>query len=1008
MSNIIHQSSNITHRAERKKVEDEKRPDGGEQVAEPQDQSTLGEQQVAAGDDKIARQEEAPAKQEAPPAQPPAEEAPPAKKMRLVATIDVDPAQLGLGDMNDGGQRKANKTIALVPEDRLGDLASEGVYAPDIIGVLSDENMGNGGRLEVVPVRPPNQQGNQVIVRQFEVPSDMLVEDGQGHAPIHDFHVGLLPNEEHYIFYKDDVAKLQREAFEKAVPPGFKVQIADSKEGALVDKTKGLVSGLAQFGGMFTQASLLGFWSIPGAPIIATATGGFSIMSQLDNLKGLYNQRAYAERAHDKVGSDIIPWQMPDGSFTKVSYEAVSKQLKKQTLMAQAGVASSATLLGAGVSALVGATAWTPWIAGAGLALGLGTNVVDTVREMRELSAEKKELQALLDQGQTTIKKTVAVENGLVETNMPIDQRLEQIQAEQRRGTFMMTALAGGLGSAVATFGMGVGTMAALPISLVPLGGLAAFNAVRDMSKLGAEKKELEAAKEQGDTTVKRTVLAQNGQFVEIDYPIDTRLQEIDTKIKGKKVLLSGVAAGGLMLGATAGLGMSFLAAAPLALIPAATAIALFPKETKMLLKAVWQGVKNMINNVLGRNKDKKVIEGLGRPALNPTLSPAESKMVKAFEKLKAADPENAAKFNSGLARMNGMFATPPETPEDMQAQMMAGGADFKAAYAELKAKDPEALAAWEAARNEASREIAAEAVKADDAQALLARGPVQAALEETGLDKAAAENLLVTIMVAQNSGDDSELKAIDKKAGDGDVEAQKQQRLAAVLNQQMFAAAGASNAQVFENDEQKAQAVTDHVNQALADPLVQEAFGGAGFQELLERNQVDADFARQAFATFAAADIDPSGLNELAARAQSGDTEAQKTIQVGREMIGLIQMTAAQKAQAGAPQLSADQVEAQVQQAVNSDFTKAVLKAPEVAQTIEGLGADQATVNAALEKLYRADLTKDMAPILELRDQAGKGDQEALKQLQIIGTFQAVGEAVVQSMQQQPQQPAA
>ncbi|MGE0487755.1 MAG: hypothetical protein AB7S38_00925 [Vulcanimicrobiota bacterium] len=619
-------------------------------------------------------------------------------KERLIgAVVRVDPDRIGLKRVDDAGNEESSSMLAFIPEERQAEFEKMGAVVPEYVAVRSDLNMPEGSSIEPVALEAPANPANTTIARTMEVPKAMLMQDPDtGRAPIEDFHARLVPNDGQVMF-KEDIERLR--------PKTHDLKLADSAAGEAIEKRRNMLNGVSTFANLITQTSLLGFWNIPGAPLIAVGTSGFTINKTMETLKGLEDQKDYVRRQRKESDGDIVQLRVNDQFSRPVSAKEETKRLSSQILQTKAQLASNGLLLGAGASSilglmanggalgtgtmatvLAGATAWTPWLAGASLAMGYGANVMTTVKELKDLAAEKKELQAALARGETTVKHTHEVihpqlkqQVAIKEVDMPIDKRLEEISKAQKKNVSMLALIGGGVGSAAATFGFAAPMALALPISLGPAGAIVGFNAIGDMVKLNGEKKELKALQESGQTTVKQQIQMPEGEWVEKEVPIEQRLDQLQRQINGKKILLSAVGSGVAFAGMTAGLGMGMLAAAPVVLVPGIVAAALFPKETKAIVQGIWK----FITNIFGKEARSR------KATLSEVKGQAKAfveKMSEQEKALKQANPDAYAKLKEAF----GSYATSTD-PGARAAQIEEIGKALNS----LKTGAPDATRAW-------------------------------------------------------------------------------------------------------------------------------------------------------------------------------------------------------------------------------------------------------------------------------------------------------------------------
>ena len=538
--------------------------------------------------------------------------------LTLAARFKVHPDALAAKDTGDG-QMKSEMTIALVPEKDKAALQSQGVVFPEIEEVRSDAGMQPGGRLDLVPVDGTGNPQTTHILQTLEVNKSLLEANAEGQRPIDDYYAQLLPNgatvvpEGHFAVPDGTMV----------APAGYEFQMGASKAGAKTEAKRLRLNRLSHGVGNFAQSSMAGIMRIPyfssAAPLLGLVTAGPAMNMHYSNLKEAQDTLGYVENREKLSKTDKISLELGVGADFEVSAKAEKKRLETKvrdaktkmlstTLGAAAGGASVLGFAAAGgmfgtgtaAAALTGAVAATPYLAGAAMVVGSAGMVVNSLAELKSLSQEKAELQALLAKGET--HKTMTIERmspelkrpiAVGEQQVPIEERLKSIQKEQRKHRLLATAISGGMASVAGTVALGTGALALAPLALAPAGVVAAGQSIAKLKELSAEKKELNELHETGATMAPRQVERQDGSWNEEKVPISTLLSEIEKKQKTNTLILTAVGSTGAMMGLTLGAGLSAIAAAPVLLIPAVVGALLFPDKVKAFADKVAGFVTN-------------------------------------------------------------------------------------------------------------------------------------------------------------------------------------------------------------------------------------------------------------------------------------------------------------------------------------------------------------------------------------------------------------------------------
>ena len=560
----------------------------------------FGAKKIKVNPDPVTEQVE---KQAAPEPQPEVGE-----PVDLAALFTTTTDKLQASEQDANGQQRSEMTIALVPQSKQAELEKLGAVFPEIKQVRSSEGLDADGRLELVSVPGTGNPETTNVVQPFAVPKSDLIVDADGVAPI-DSKAAHLLNQGEFIAPEGS----------RITPKGYDFVKKTSQEGAKTEAKRLRLNNMSDALGNFSQSSLAGVIRLPYvssvAPIVALATAGPAINRQLEAAKEAQDHLAYVKQREKTSKTDMIKIALDQDPNTEIPVSAeqeikrtelklrtAKSKLASTTLLGMAGGASvlgfvaggGAFGTGAVAAALTGAAAATPFLAGAGMIIGSGGMVVNSLAELKSLSKEKAELQALLDKGETHVLKTietVAPQLGrpvaIGEQQVPIEERLKVITKEQRKHRLLATALGGGIGSIAMTVGAGASALSVAPLFMAPAGALAAGQSIVKLKELSQEKKELVKLHEAGETLTPRQTQRQDGSWTEEKIPISTLLQDIEKKQKTQKAILTAVGGAGMMFGLTLGAGLSFAAAAPFLLIPAAIGAALFPDKVKAFAQKV-------------------------------------------------------------------------------------------------------------------------------------------------------------------------------------------------------------------------------------------------------------------------------------------------------------------------------------------------------------------------------------------------------------------------------------
>lgn len=537
----------------------------------------------------------------------------PEETVTLAARFRTTAESLQTEDAGNG-QLRSKMTIALAPQASQEELRKLGVVFPEIEEVRSNQGLSPDGRLELVPVDGTGDPETTFVLQTHEVKkSDLVADPATGRAPI-DGMVSMLVPEGTQVLPQGHFGVPDGTV---VAPAGYEFKLATSAEGAKTESKRLRLNSLADGLGSFAQSSLAGVITLPYvssvAPFVALAGAGASLNKHYEALKEAQDLRGYVESREKFSKTDKIELEVGVGASIPVSAEAEKKRLDLKIRTAKSKLASTVLMGAAGGSsivsyaaaggafgggavagALTGALAATPYLAGAAMIVSSGGMVLNSLAELKSLSQEKAELLSLQQQGQTHVLKTIEKVNpqlgrptAVGEQQVPVEERLKAITKEQRKHRLLATAMSGGMGSIALTVGAGASALALAPLGLAPAGVLAAGQSVAKLRELSQEAKALRELHQQGETSVTRHLERQDGSWGQEKVPISTLLKDIEKKQKTNKMILTAVGSTGAMFGLTLGAGLSFAAAAPILLIPAAIGAAMFPDKVKAFAQKV-------------------------------------------------------------------------------------------------------------------------------------------------------------------------------------------------------------------------------------------------------------------------------------------------------------------------------------------------------------------------------------------------------------------------------------
>lgn len=522
----------------------------------------------------------------------------------LGARITV-PSKIFEGPPDETGVQTTTHTIGLIPYENMDEALAAGVILPDIDQVNSKAGLGPRGRLEVMTLPDTNNPKTVAIAVPMEIPADSQhIDPATGKAPIEDMEARLVP----------------RDA--EIVPKFHHAELSDSDASRKIELGVNMVEKVSEFAGNITQSSLAGImWEFQAAPVVAFATAPIVGVKSARDWVNVAKRMSYVENLASTSSTDTIQMYQ-NGLMIPVSAKEETKRLANQAMAAKTKLASAAFLGAAGTigtlglfkagvlgstvtSAVAAATPFVPALATAGMVSAGASAGINAGKELIALGREKKELLELqaqlraegkpevirrtVEQVHRDLKRPVAVN----EVDMPIEKRLDEISAAQKKNVAMASFSAGLSGATVASVGLGLlGFGTAMGVGVAPTAVITGFNSARDLINLGKEKKELQAQlAEKGEGATTREVRQmQDGTWKEVEIPIEQRLEELQRSINGKKVILTASGSGLAALGATLAAGVSGWIAFPAAaLVVGGVAAVLFPEEAKALAQGAWK-----------------------------------------------------------------------------------------------------------------------------------------------------------------------------------------------------------------------------------------------------------------------------------------------------------------------------------------------------------------------------------------------------------------------------------
>jgi hypothetical protein len=546
------------------------------------------------------------------------------------AVMDVSPDALAVKDDGKGGY-ESEMTLAFVKKSDRDRLEKEGAIFPEVGQAVLGDGVGPDGELQVLSLYDTENEASKNVSAAIEVDKSLLEIDPQTGARRIDSHKPI------FLAEGEDVLPVGKKAVDQksaVIPEGYVGTVGPSKAGMKTESKRILANNLTKTLGTFSGSSLAGF-PFPlisnYAPILALGSAGFAFNQNMEARKKSQDELGYLAQQEKKSGTDMVELadeMMGQGTY-KVSAKGHKKRLETQLRQANLQLASTGLLAAAGTTSIVGslatagvagfagmagAAAATPFLAGASVLMGNGAMVFNALAELKDLSKEKTKLQALQEQGETHVDQVVEYMNVLKDpatgkvvakrpealgdepVQMPISERLKQIDSAQRTQRFMAALSSGGFAT-VGSMLMGLGSLSVVgPLSLAPAAAVGGVQGALRLKELSGEKKKLLEAQENGETMIPQDIQQNDGTWKKERVPISTLLDKNRKEINKNKLIVTAAGTFGAMTGVTLGAGFSLLAAAPLALIPLAVGAALFPDK----VKAFAGMVKNFLSGTVG------------------------------------------------------------------------------------------------------------------------------------------------------------------------------------------------------------------------------------------------------------------------------------------------------------------------------------------------------------------------------------------------------------------------
>ncbi len=742
----------------------------------------------------------------------------------LIAHLKASPEELGLSVDKEGGL-KVERSIALVPSEILDSpekMKELGIENPEIISVLTDIEVSEEGAVpklgtefETVVKSSPQNPNNDVLIGQVEVDKKRIAIDPETNTKyVPGYQVGLVP-EDGVSLSAQELSSLKQkivaETVQEVLPAGYEAQLSDQGTEKVELATKVYEAGV-NLGNNLSVASLSGMLGGIGGEAVqniagygAALTGPAVISANLKQLKELKKQQTFFQNRIKAGDSDIVKMGQKSVSVEDPTTGEVVEQSKDVYTSAQASLkqveqqlTQTYFKLGAGVlSTGAGAAAISGLQGASGIAMGamaplLGAQLVSSVHGYRQIGKEIKEVQAAQAEGQKTVRVTLAnpaKESGLMEVDMPVEMRLEQLATEREGMTTKIGGAASGIAAAGQAFiGGGISTL-----GLAPISGVLAFQAGKSLVKLSQEKKRLEGLQKEGQITYTKDVITQDGQVQKQEVSIIEGLEQIKSAQKAQKAVLIGSASGMALAGMGVAGVLSLATGAAVVAAPVIVIGAMYGKE-------VWNGVKNVARKVggwIGLNKSEasqnsaetqaskpqeaQSLAGMMRPVA--TLSEQDKAQVAAFQELVEVQPELAQALDKQLMVFR---STPKEgdTTQSLLEQRAEAQNNIAPILNQLLTEAPEATQKWLESKVQADMGLAQQFV--EQQSSIFEEPELKEIGQKLNLSLEEQKEALQILAFTDVSGDASLVVQVESLAQQGDSKAQSMQSFMGVLQNRL------------------------------------------------------------------------------------------------------------------------------------------------------------------------------------------------------------------------------
>ncbi len=321
----------------------------------------------------------------------------------------------GIWQKKPDGNYTSDYTIAMVPKKEREKLEAEGVVFPELkAGVMGDE-LGPDGYVDLKAVHTTQNPGTVNVRKTVEIARELTEVDPETGLAKHEY---LKPT-------------LLAEG-EQVIPAGYEATLGASEEGDKVRNKQNTANNVLKIVGTLSGSALAGLFKVPVvaelSPILAIGSAGFSFNHTMKELGTSKDRMKSLVEAEKQSPTDLIEMTTKEGVRFKVSAEAergrITKavrqarlQLGSTGLLAAAGGVSLASTMGtvgafgslgpAATAALGLAGASAPFLAGGAVLLGNGSMVFDSLVELKKLSKERAELEALQKEGKTHVERVL-------------------------------------------------------------------------------------------------------------------------------------------------------------------------------------------------------------------------------------------------------------------------------------------------------------------------------------------------------------------------------------------------------------------------------------------------------------------------------------------------------------------------------------------------------------------------------------------------------------------------